>query len=232
MIRVFLRHCMYSSASRDKERPINFDRQKLFLQVLDSLPPSIPVTVFLDKKEGDRHFTESSRAFIHSEHCGSEAKSFTQLIQYILKQNFSSQDILVILEDDYKVLPNWHLLIEEGLGFGDYVSLYDHPDKYTPLYDKLQSLLFKGERHWRTTPSTTNSYAMRMKTLAEDVHIHLEYSANVNVTRDHEKFLALWQEKKTLVSCIPSAWSHEELGMQTLEHSPKEASEPQMTYFS
>jgi len=222
-----------------KGRPKNFNRKTLFISLLQSLPPHIPVTVFLDKNEDvvEPHFTQEllnrKRFDIHTESCGSEAKSFTQLLNFIVRQKFDKNDIIVILEDDYKVIPKWHELIEEGLEFGDYVSLYDHPDKYSKMYENLSSLLFKGnKRHWRTAPSTTNSHAMKVRTLIENLDIHLHYSDKVHVTRDHEKFLALWQAGKMLVTCIPSAWSHEEQGMQALEEITKESNKPEMTYFS
>jgi hypothetical protein len=82
------------------------------------------------------------------------------------------------------------------------------------LYAGLPCTLYKGSsRHWRTTPSTTNSYAMTSSTLHRDIKIHTEYCKGSGVTLDHPKFLALWQAGRRLVSCIPSAWSHEENGM-------------------
>jgi hypothetical protein len=227
---------MYSNASRGKQRPAGFNREKLFLNLINSLPIDTPVTVFLDKKQDEVHFTETIKPYkkyeIFSKECGSEASSFVQLLNYIVEQNYSPNDIIVILEDDYKVIPGWHLLVEEGLNFGDYVSLYDHPDKYSNLYANLHSVIFKGRlSHWRTTPSTTNSYAMKVKTLMENFEFHLIYSQG-QVTRDHEKFLALWRAGKKLVTCIPSAWSHEEIGMQSLENTTEKITEPVMTYFS
>jgi hypothetical protein len=158
------------------------------------------------------------------------------LLSYIQhEQNYDGNDIIVIIEDDYKVDPHWTSLLKEGLGFGTYVSLYDHPDKYSSMYKDLQSKLFKGKRHWRTSPSTTNSFAVRVETLRQDMEIHRKYSLGVSVTRDHEKFLDLWSNSRSLVTCIPGAWSHEEINMQDLlltQESPKESSEPEVTYFS
>jgi hypothetical protein len=139
MIRVFNRHCVTSQASAGKTRPAGFDRRKLFLSLLASLG-SAQLTVFLDKDPTETHFTEKiyieqvSRSVpptpfkIVSRHCGNEAESFLALLSYIQhEQNYDGNDIIVIIEDDYKVDPHWTSLLKEGLGFGTYVSLYDHP---------------------------------------------------------------------------------------------------------
>jgi hypothetical protein len=232
-----------SQASVGKARPKDFNRKKLFLNLLSTIGTA-ELTVFLDIPPSETHFTESiyieqsSRSVpptpfkIVSRHCGSEASSFLSLMAYIQTQNYPADDIIVILEDDYKVECNWISLLTEGLSFGSYVSLYDHPDKYSPMYKELQCKLFKNTRHWRTSPSTTNSFAVRARTLQEDLEIHQKYSTGVSITRDHEKFLHLWSINKSLVTSIPGAWSHEEINMQDLLYeSPKDFS-PEITYFS
>ena len=175
------------------------------------------LTVILDKKPGDpAHFTEMPGVrivdvFETVGECGSDAVSFRAALAVAKKLD----GIIVFLEDDYAVTPEWHL-IAEGLRFGDYVTLYDHPDKYQAMYENLPCTLFKGAtRHWRTTPSTTNSYAMTSATLRRDIKIHELYCNEYcgGITLDHPKFLELWKEGRKLVSCIPSAWSHEEIGM-------------------
>jgi len=226
MIRIFNRHCVTSEASAKKERPENFNRKNLFLHLLETSTAAGEFTVFLDKKPNEAHFTESifvehvtksnpSMPFtIVTKECGSEASSYTALMNHIRDQNYDEKDIIVIIEDDYKVQSNWTNLLKDGLQFGSYVSLYDHPDKYTIAYKDLQVKIYKGLRHWRTSPSTTNSFAVRVKTLLEDMEVHLNYSKGVTVTNDHSKFLFLWSKQRSLVTCIPGAWSHEELKMQ------------------
>ena len=137
------------------------------------------------------------------------------MLEHVRDSGWEAQDTVVFLEDDYAVSPNWTLFLEEGLELAEYLSLYDHPDKYSNLYKSIPCLLFKQpRRHWRTTPSTTNSYAMKKQTLMRDMDIHERYSLGVRVSRDHEKFLELWNVGRKLITCIPAAWSHEELDMQ------------------
>jgi hypothetical protein len=242
-LHVFLRHCMESSVSRDKVRPVGFDRLTLFQRVCESLS-SHDVKIFLDKSSSDSrtHFTEGGPFPIIQRDCGSESSAFLLLISYIKEQiecqHWAREDIVVILEDDYAVQPGWTDLIREGVQFGDYVTLYDHPDKYSEFYKGVSCLVFQGKlRHWRTTPSTTNSYAMNVSTFLKDFNVHEQFSRGTVVTRDHEKCLALWQAGSSLVSCIPGAWSHEELGMQCSlpsksQQITNDVNQPEMTYFS
>jgi predicted O-methyltransferase YrrM len=237
MIRVFNRHCVNSEASAHKSRPENFNRKKLFLDLLQSAD-SAHFTVFLDKKANEAHFTESifvehvtrnvppTPFTIVTKECGSEALAYLALMDYIKEQEYDSNDIIVIIEDDYKVQSNWKVLVKDGLQFGSYVSLYDHPDKYSVSYKDLQVKLFKGLRHWRTSPSTTNTFAVRVKTLMEDMDAHKTYSTGTLITDDHSKFLHLWSKHRSLVTCIPGAWSHEETNMQIPIDDPVPQSEP------
>jgi len=238
MLRIFVRHCFFSEASASKTRPPKFQRKKLHEQLLSSLR-GIPctLTILLDKNgKEEKHFTEYEdysniidlKAINYTVQilcAGCEAESFLQTLDFLyhqaLHQVYDKNDIIVLLEDDYAVSPNWTLLISDGLQFADYVTLYDHPDKYElEIYKNLQSKVFKGRfSHWRTTPSTTNSFATSLKTLLDDIEIQKQYSTNVKITLDHFKFLQLWEKGKTLVSCIPGAWSHEELLMQDLKVS-------------
>lgn len=214
MIYVLVRHCTYSKASAGKNRPANFRRVDLFQKLLDSLKEALQAKLIVLLDANEKHFVEDFPVEIHKKVCGSEAKSFLEALDIVEKSGWKDDDIVVFLEDDYAVSPNWIGLIEEGLGFADYVTLYDHPDKYSEMYSKLVSTIYLGKRrHWRTTPSTTNSYAARVKTLRQDMQLHRDYSRGF-ITNDHQKFMALWGKGKSLVSCIPSAWSHEETGMQ------------------
>jgi hypothetical protein len=230
-VHILVRHCYASEASASKARPTNFNRKRLFEQLLQSLHPvesgKYDLTVLLDT-DGTKppHFTHE----LQSEYMemgmnfkiicvngGCERSSFRNCLTIALNQGWKPTDIVVFLEDDYAVSQNWLSLIEEGLSYGNYVTLYDHPDKYSAfLYPNLLNKLYLGKtRHWRSTPSTTNSYACTLRTLQEDIHVHQSYSEGYGVTNDHQKFLQLWNMDRSLVSCIPGAWSHEEVGMQS-----------------
>lgn len=213
ILRIIVRHCTSSSASKGKQRPPGFDREILFKQLLKSLESvTHTLVVLLDKKPDDpRHFVQDYPVRIECGAMGSESLSFLKALDLARTEAWDDNDTIVFLEDDYAVTPLWTYFIYEGLFFADYVSLYDHPDKYSESYAKVPSIIYKGLRkHWRTSPSTTNSYACKRHTLIKDMKIHTAFSENVSVTNDHGKFLELWAHGRSLVTCIPSAWSHEE----------------------
>ena len=110
--------------------------------------------------------------------------------------------------------PGWvEALLDAGLQTpANYWTLYDHPDKYENSL-KLPSRIFLGNVcHWRETPSTTNTFATRFKTLKEDIRLFRKYSTGVSVSCDHARFLALGRKKRRLlVSAIPSYATHMEL---------------------
>ena len=214
---------------------------------------NIIVTVFLDEEfkpqNSDSHFSEQiakKRGWeVVKGRFGSEAKAFKALIHlilqkhaeknqfshdsfasssdFILQKDLFSDEIICILEDDYQVAKGWCHAAQEGTTIADYITLYDHPDKYnTSIYPNLTSILKKGDGelkfkfkfkgHWRTTPSTTNSFICKASTLKEDADLHFFFSQH-EVTQDHQKFLALWGKGRTLMSSLPAFWSHQEIGM-------------------
>jgi hypothetical protein len=75
------------------------------------------------------------------------------------------------------------------------------------MYKDLTSKIFHTSScHWRTTPSTTNTFAMRYSTLMEHLPIHRQFSSGQKISADHEKFLELGRQGALLISSIPG-WS-------------------------
>lgn len=130
--------------------------------------------------------------------------------QYMCKKIFetlSDDQYIYLLEDDYIHLPNSRKKIEEGLMIADYVTLYDHPDKYdildtehktaNPLnYKSLRkvSLYRTNSSHWRETNSTTMTFATKVGILKEDYLVWEKYTTNRNVPFDFAGFLTLTEK--------------------------------------
>lgn len=213
LIQVFVRHCFYSSASAHKNRPAGFSHEKCFENLLDTLDSNTELTLLLDTHfaKDEKHFVQKENRFpIVEIDAGEEGKSFLALLDYVLEQKYSDDTILYFLEDDYLHKEGWPLILQEGIELADYVTLFDHRDKYDQtIYPKLTSKIFHSEScHWRTTPSTTNTYAMKMGTLKKDLAIHRKYSTGVKISRDHKKFLKLGRRGKPLISSIPGYSTH------------------------
>ena len=98
---------------------------------------------------------------------------------------YSPDDFLYLLEDDYLHLPGSRTVLLEGLTIADYVTLYDHPDMYHPdgkgdnpfVHDDLPkcSIYLTAHSHWRSTVSTTMTFAAQVKTLLEDREVFISF---------------------------------------------------------
>lgn len=82
-------------------------------------------------------------------------------------QNQKSYDLFYFLEDDYYHSPSWSKILLDGylLACRDkrtIISLYDHPDRYTRRddIDYGLELILGNNSHWRTSESTTCTWAI------------------------------------------------------------------------
>lgn len=211
-IHVFVRHCHLSKISLHKSRPPWFSREKCFENLLQTSDANTKITVMFDGKK-DGHFVTKYPVDIVETEGGSETRSFRNMIQYVLSLPLDDNSIIYFLEDDYMHVPGWCNVMREAfaMNISEYVTMYDHKDKYfLPMYRNLQSrILVTDSCHWRTVPSTTNTYAMRVGALKKHLEIHLQYSdVHTQVSRDHEKFLHLNSIGSSLVSPIPGYSTH------------------------
>jgi hypothetical protein len=125
--------------------------------------------------------------------------SFVHMADRIIRDR-AADDLVYLLEDDYLHRPGSRKLLLEGLAIADYVTLYDHPDKYVPARDggnpfnrpdlEPSRVYATGSVHWRTTNSTTMTFACRVRLLAEDYPIWKE-SCSGGTPNDFYAFLML-----------------------------------------
>jgi hypothetical protein len=147
---------------------------------------------------------------------GSSAASFRHVAQFALSQ-FKNQPVY-FLEDDYLHTPHAHDILMEGLELADYVSLYDHLDKYipasrggNPLIDddggEVTKVFRSMSAHWKLTNSTTMTFATNIETLRSDWNI---WKPLIEGTYPHDMqiFLNLRQAGRSLVTPIPGASTH------------------------
>ena len=144
-------------------------------------------------------------------------------------ENFSPDTYVYFVEDDYLHLKESKRILLEGLEVGDYVTLFDNPDKYINHKDGGNPLVKLGgeetivyltkSSHWKLTNSTTMTFATRVSTLIEDKRIWWKYKSEWPY--DFEAFQAITGQKnwlsqikkprRKLISAIPGCATHTEL---------------------
>jgi hypothetical protein len=211
-IEVFIRHCNISANSINKNRPAWFSREKCWNNLNNTKDEATNITVMFDGSPTPDHFLYGNSNVVCKQG-GDDGRSFLNLVDHVFNLNIHDDTILYFLEDDYYHKPGWPAIMREAFQHigAEYVTLYDHNDKYTlPMYQGMQSsVMVTPSTHWRTTPSTTNTYAMLAGTFKKHYSIHKEYCDLVKgFTRDHDKFLRLWQEGSNLISCMPGYSTH------------------------
>jgi hypothetical protein len=171
--------------------------------------------------------------------CGSGGASFRYAAKYAM--SFNSEDVIYLLEDDYLHLPNSVNMLLDGFRVGaDYVTLYDHPDKYVDSKSGGNPLVRDGGEltriklgqlsHWKITNSTTMTFATRVETLKSDWSVFLRYCGG-NYTDDYRLFrhLAKWK-RRVLVSSVPGFSTHCEVAfLSPLRDWVKDASNPELS---
>lgn len=173
--------------------------------------------------------------------------SFWRLYEIALK-SIKEDDVLYFAEDDY-----WHLqdapsAILEGLTHFDYVTVYDHLDKYQSLsgvvnpyakhqkYSELTEVVYGNNFIWRTSNSTTMTFAAKGKTLRKDADIwamtkHRSGDYDFEIFTVLTKQVILWRKrylkflrsklkfyfkpKRYLGVCLPGQALHLELAYMT-----------------
>ena len=134
--------------------------------------------------------------------------------------NFPKDEIVYFVEDDYLHRSGFIQILKEGMEIADYVTLYDHPDKYLDA-DKGGNAYVAGggevtrvyrtkSTHWKLTNSTTMTFATTVKTLEEDWDVW-EKATETSHPNDFGAFIELAHKQRHLVSPIPAYSTHCEI---------------------
>ena len=214
-IKVFLRHWNGAVNRKQNVRPDWFSYKKCYRSIKEA---DVDLYILLDGIKDQHHFEFDPEDNITEFNGGTDAKSLLFCLRFIEKQQLDPEDIVYIVEDDYLHLKGWDQILQEAFDtFNvDYITLYDHPDKYfLPMYDTLQSkILHTNNTHWRTTPSTCNTYAGKWKTFIkhwDEFHIKYCLPEYTHDGYDHTKLTQLWNSGSNLISSIPGYSTHCEL---------------------
>lgn len=224
-LNIFYRH-VHSKAdafSRDpnKVRPTWFSYESCFRNLVatvanDPLRSNVELTLLFDGSFEDFEQDFSSK-YIYSSPipikvllitAGSDESSAIATFDYVFKSDLKAGDIFYTLENDYMHMPGWVSTVFELFDSGqkfDYVSLYDHRDKYVlPMYSNLSSrLICTTNQHWRTAPSTCGSF------LGEISLFRLDYEIFQLKLKDYFLFDTLVNGRgRTLVTPVPGLATH------------------------
>ena len=149
---------------------------------------------------------------------GNGAATFNIALDEALQM--SDSDTVYFLENDYLHKPDSRVIIEEGLSLGaQFVSLYDHPDKYLSPNEGGNPYCEGGAEdtrvyltestHWKITNSTTMTFAAQVSTLRENESVLRHHTSGVH-PEDFKMFLELRYADKLLVTPIPGYATHGE----------------------
>jgi hypothetical protein len=146
---------------------------------------------------------------------GSGGHTFLHAARLAKESSLPDNAPVYFVEDDYLHQSNSLQIMLEGLNITnvDYVTAYDHPDKYmVPLQTLTSSYMYTtGSTHWRTVPSTTMTFATTIGKVRRDYPVYEEY-CHTGYPYDDAMFRTLQQKgRRSLVSCIPGASTHIEL---------------------
>jgi hypothetical protein len=131
-------------------------------------------------------------------------------------------EYVYFVEDDYFHRENSSKVMLEGLECADYVTLYDHPDKYWDNADnpfiecggEVTRVILTESTHWKLTNSTTMTFASKVSTLLEDKEIFYKGLID-DYPKDFHIFCMLRDIKnRSLISPIPGYSTHGEVKYQ------------------
>jgi len=226
-IQILYRHYHDAFPLSKKERPGWFSYQACFNSLMSTLKCQdiyhVTLNIIFDRSGNgaSEDFIYKFSSFKRNRHLsirfyefegGSDSRSVLATKEYLKKMSLDGTEWIYWLENDYLHRDGWVEAIK-GLqyidGEYDYVTLYDHPDKYAghkgfhPIHRNLESkIFFDGSRYWRTTPSTTFTFLSRAKTIFEDIDL-------VGTCNDHQFFTELNLNRgKKLISPLPGYSTH------------------------
>lgn len=164
-------------------------------------------------------FIEHDKFFVNLSYYvgGSSAGSWRHVFSYAL-DHFSDDDIVYFVEDDYLHLSGSENAILEGMEIANYVSLYDHNDKYIPAEQggnafvdtdggEFTKVFRTKSHHWKLTNSTTMTFATTIQQLKKDAQTWRDFTQGSH-PNDFQCFLALRERGRSLITPIPGLATH------------------------
>ncbi len=202
---------------REEWRPEWFDYEKCFQNLLITTEnfPEVKFNVVYDG-ERDNNFIFNYDANFHFIQAKNDYSSFQKTFEIIKNSDIAGDDLIYLLENDYLHVTDWVPKTIEffKLNQNNYLSLYDHNDKYMDFNSDLVSkILVTSSHHFRTTPSTCGSFIAKKNVLMDDINVHQQLPSFSEIFSnqpvDHVKFLILnYFKNKKVYSPVPGLSTH------------------------
>lgn len=131
----------------------------------------------------------------------------------------TADTLAYFVEDDYLHQSKAPKIIEQGLKIADYITLYDHPDKYMEGYyggGEWSQVKKTINSHWRYTASTCMTFAAKLSTIRQDESYWAEFISGDH-PHDHKVFTeglvhrGCDLEDAKLAVCMPGVAFHTDL---------------------
>lgn len=129
----------------------------------------------------------------------------------------SEDEIVYFVENDYLHKKESYEILLEGFELGsDFVSLYDHPDKYVntanPYIEdggEQTKVFLSNSCHWKFTNSTTMTFAAKVSTLKE-YEFTLRKHTSTTHPHDFDMWIDLRNQGASLITPLPGYSTHGE----------------------
>jgi hypothetical protein len=207
-----------SDAGYQKDKPEYINNQNCLKNALRTFNKANWWVIADNVGDDTKSFIDSHIKTVEYVSVGNGAGTFNLALDIAV--NLSNDEIVYFLENDYLHKPEADEIIESGFDLGfDYVTTYDHPDKYlNPIEGgnpfcsgrAEDTRVYLGEHcHWKLTNSTTMTFAAKVKTLKEDEDVLRKYTSTTH-PYDFQMFMELKQKGRRLASSIPGFATHGE----------------------
>lgn len=211
-----------SDTGYNKIKPLNINNNNCLKNAIDTFENSEFLIIADNVSDDTKLMIENMIGNHNIEYVsvGHGAGTFNLALDWALKQN--DDDVVYFLENDYLHRKNAETVILEGIDLGaDYVSGYDHPDKYIPASKggnpqidddggEYTKLFLTKSSHWKITNSTTMTFASKVKTLKSDEDILRKWTNIGHYPEDYKMFLELREKNRILVTSVPGVSTHGE----------------------
>jgi hypothetical protein len=201
-----------------KDKPQYINNRNCFENALKVFKDANWMVIADNVNEDTKEYLHNKVENIQHVSIGHGAGTFNLALDYAL--GLDNSEIVYFLENDYLHKPLADKVLEDGIELGfNYVTAYDHPDKYLNPFEggnpfcsgrAEDTRVYLGQYcHFKLTNSTTMTFASSVKTLKEDEEVLRKWTKDTH-PYDFQMFMELKQVGRRLASSIPGYSTHGE----------------------